>query len=464
MAQLQTATAWGQLPAEHPIGIEVDDGPRQSSAIWVQVFIGLVFLCQVCLLFPSLGPLRIIFRSLSFGSSLLFLMAIPGSGLKHPSAKALILVPIILVFSFMHPDTAGFVAGVASVALYIAILGPVFWVSRLRIDVDSFRRIILTLWLFNLASSFVGVLQVYYPGRFESEVSITMRNAIGLDMLKITLPNGDRIFRPMGLTDSPGGAAQGALYSVIFGMGLLLNERKTWRKAAFLFSMFVGFFCLYLCQVRSSLVMAIIAVFTFIFVLARRGEVKRMGRVIVIAASAVFGGFVWALAYGGASVTERLATLFASNPLDVYNQNRGGFVVYTITDVMPTYPFGAGLARWGMIYQYFGQESKLPPLWSEIIWTGWVYDGGIPMLCVYATAMILALRFSWKLSQDKTLGALSLWAALVFAYDIGTLALCFNTNLFVATTGMEYWVFNACLFAAYIYAVRHPESLVEVPV
>ena len=38
--------------------------------------------------------------------------------------------------------------------------------------------------------------------------------------------------------------------------------------------------------------------------------------------------------------------------------------------------------------------------------------------------------------------------AVVFAYDVGALAITFNYPLFIGQGGMEFWLLNAALFTA----------------
>ena len=85
-------------------------------------------------------------------------------------------------------------------------------------------------------------------------------------------------------------------------------------------------------------------------------------------------------------MSKRLQTLVADDPGKVYHSNRGHFLEDTIYNQLPEYPVGAGLARWGMMNRYFADKDDLltPPLWVEIQWTGWLYDGGIPLiLCLH---------------------------------------------------------------------------------
>jgi hypothetical protein len=38
---------------------------------------------------------------------------------------------------------------------------------------------------------------------------------------------------------------------------------------------------------------------------------------------------------------------------------------------------------------------------------------------------------------------------MVFAYDVGALAMTFNYPIFISQSGLEFWILNACLFGAW---------------
>ena len=79
---------------------------------------------------------------------------------------------------------------------------------------------------------------------------------------------------------------------------------------------------------------------------------------------------------GGKSVSDRFPTLVAASPGETYQANRGFFVKNTINELLPEYPFGAGLGRWGMERTYaspFIKDTDPPPI-IEIQMTGWLLD------------------------------------------------------------------------------------------
>src|SRR5207248_9596124 len=136
-------------------------------------------------------------------------------------------------------------------------------VSRLRLTPQVLERFIFVLWSFHTLSATVGVLQVYDPDRFQMRVSKTIAgDEMREGAVQIVLANGRKVFRPMGLSDSPGGAAASGLYAIIFGLGLLFQRRSFVLSVAGVTSMSVGLFCIYICQIRSLLVMSGVATVT----------------------------------------------------------------------------------------------------------------------------------------------------------------------------------------------------------
>src|SRR5438552_1821456 len=106
--------------------------------------------------------------------------------------------------------------------------------------------------------------------------------------MRLTLASGERVWRPMGLTDVPGGACMAGLYAFLFGVGFFLSERSDWLRAAALGSMLIGLCCVYLCQVRSVLVMAVVCSVVLLGVLMQRRDMARVLRLGAVLATVFF--------------------------------------------------------------------------------------------------------------------------------------------------------------------------------
>src|SRR4029077_13654235 len=115
------------------------------------------------------------------------------------------------------------------------------------------------------------------------------------------------------------------------------------------------------------------------------------------------GSFAWAVSVGGKVVTGRLATLTQDRPGKVYYNSRGHFIEELVTEWVPKYPLGAGLGRWGMMNRYFGDNShpSRSMLWVEIQWTGWVFDGGLPLILIYLVAILMACWTAWRIALSR---------------------------------------------------------------
>jgi hypothetical protein len=257
----------------------------------------------------------------------------------------------------------------------------------------------------------------------------------------------------MGLTDNPGGAAMAGFYATLFGAGLAVVSKKLLHRLVFMASMVVGMFCLYLCQIRSLIIMLGVCLIVFVGMLLLRGRIADALRLVGAATAIIVLSFTMAVSVGGESVTNRLGTLVEGDASSVYFSNRGMFLEHTIRELLPEYPLGAGLGRWGMMRFYFG-DSHNPdsqPIYVEIQWTGWLLDGGVPLILCYVAAIVAALVVAARIGAGRRYAGsreLQIWAAVVLGYGIGAVAVTFNAPIFLAQAGLEFWMMNAALFAA----------------
>jgi hypothetical protein len=351
----------------------------------------------------------------------------------------------------LHPHTNSVASGLAQCLLYLSILAPLFWVSGLKITPKGFESLIFLIWFFQTVSAGLGVLQMYFPGQFQPALSTTIQQQEwGVEIATITLANGQQALRPMGLTDTPGGAASAGFFALLFGVVIALKFRNPLLILLGAGSSALGLFCILLSQVRSILVSLVICLLFFAVILIRTAQFSRLTAMASGVTVLFMATFSWAIAVGGTSTLDRINSLFADKADKVYQQNRGGFLQDTIENLIPQYPFGAGLGRYGMMNQYFGDRSNIEaqPIWVEIQWTGWVLDGGIPLTIAYVAAISIACYTAYKVATDRELGDFSLWGGLILSYNIGALATCFNYPLFNSQGGMQLWLLNAALFVA----------------
>ena len=124
-------------PARAAAAETVEPGPWHASA-WLQMFVIFQFACQIALLLDLFSPLRVYVRVAAFGAGLIFLAVLPrGRAAIHPAFHAAAWVLVILSLSMFHPTTNSVPAGLAQIALYLAILSPLFWVPRAGLSAPS---------------------------------------------------------------------------------------------------------------------------------------------------------------------------------------------------------------------------------------------------------------------------------------------------------------------------------------
>jgi branched-subunit amino acid transport protein AzlD len=427
---------------------------KQDRWNWLHSFMLIQFMLQILLLIPGIGTARTLIRIGSFGLSLylLFTLTPPGKQIDYPGKWLAYCILGILGLAFcfnFHLNTIP--AGLGQIAMYLSIIGPLFWVSKVPISVAGFRNLLVLIWVFQATSAIFGLLQVYLPGQLQFQVSsVITSNPYGGEDLKIVLDNGASIYRPSGLTDMPGGAALAGLYAVLLGLAFFLEGKSKLLAGLGLLSTFIGFFCIYMSQVRSMLIATCVCIGCLLLILAVSRNFKRAVTLVGTIQPIVLGTFGWAAAVGGTGTLNRITSLFAGSADQVYQQNRGHFLEDTIDILLPKYPWGAGLGRWGMMNSYFGNNDNpfTEQIWVEIQWTGWLLDGGIPLVATYSAALVLASYLALKIACQRRSDGLSFWSAIIFSYNIGMLMITFNYPLFMSQTGMEFWLLNTGLFMA----------------
>lgn len=427
-----------------------DEERARRGERWLIGLVAFQLLCQLSLLTSAFHGVRVVVRTASFAVSLVFLVIYDWRGASHPAAKVAPWVLGTVAVSLFHPLTEGAVAGLAQLALYAAILGPLFWGPRLSLDTSTVRHVIAVLWIFQTVSSLASVLQVAYPGHFQPDLStaIVEQGPSYVSSLLVTLDTGQQMFRPMGLTDMPGGAGFAGFAAVLFGTGFWLTSRRLWVRGIALASMFLGIVAVYTSQVRVAAVVLGISLICIAVVLVLRRQVTRLMAFSLLLVGVAIAAYTWVSAVGAHGLTERLQSLLG-DPAGVYYQGRGHFLKETFVDYLPEYPLGAGLGRWGMTNVYFG-KGQSPPLYAEIQWTGWLFDGGIPLMLAYAFALALSLSVAGRIAMARTPPADDLWAwgAILLGYNVGAVAMTFDGPGFVAQGGLEFWLLNAILYGA----------------
>lgn len=357
-------------------------------------------------------------------------------------------VLFLLMVMLFHPSTTSFVGGLAHVAVYFAVMTPLFWAPALVRTPEHLARLLWILLICCGLNALVGVLQVYDPGRFmPAEFSrITMSNVMALGPLSYVGPNGVLIVRPPGLFDTPGAVAGPAAYATLLGVVFAVSGLPAWKRVMSLVFAGAGLAAIYLSQVRIALVSSVAMMVVYAFVATRQGRAGRATQFAMLAGGLVAGAFMLALALGGQAVIDRFMTLFASDPVSVYQAARGTQLSVTFGDLFVNHPLGSGLGRWGMMANYFGSFTHdNDAIWAEIQLTGWMIDGGILMIALYLGAIVVTALSEYRVAITTRYPRLAQCAAVVLAANLGTAALIFSFTPFVTQVGIQYWFLAGAL-------------------
>lgn len=440
-----------------------DKGARSAAATlsqqrklkwgWVEIFLLIQLLSGALLLVPGAQSFRSIIRALPYVSSLgLLIYYFPRrSAGRYPRYGIfLIFVLVLLGINLVHPNTP-IESGIAQFVFQLCIIAPAFWVRKVVHERAHLSRLLWIVFLANALGSVVGVLQVYYPDVFmppEFSAQLADHDESYLQSLSYQGAEGQTIYRPAGLSDLPGGAANAGLFTALIGLSLAARSdiKKTYRGGCLMACVF-GLVALYLTQVRSLFVMLVIGLITLSILALRQNKVKEAALVATFGVALVVGGFIWAVAIGGSTITDRFTGLYTTGISSSYQENRGYFIDETIDTYLPKYPLGAGLGRWGMMNKYFYHDSDVDtfPIYVEIQMTGWLLDGGVFMWLFYGSAIFSALFFSLT-SLNKTFDPIiSSSARTIFCIQLMIFGSSFSGPTFNTQLGIQFWLLTAAL-------------------
>jgi hypothetical protein len=434
---------------------------RTSGLGWGEWFVIAQTTLPALLFLPGTQPIRLYLRVASFVLSAAILAVWATAPRKfrraHPAESWLIASTIYVALMLLHPLTNSVTAGIAQLALYISVIAPLFWAGACVRNADQLARVLGVMLVCNGANAIVGVLQVYDPATWmPQEMSrIVTESAFGLGAVTYMGPNG-LIVRPPGLFDNPGAVAGPGTFAALLGLVFAIGVAPWWKRMAALVAAFAGMAAIYLSQVRVSLVVCVVMLVAYVGVVSVQQRRRRAAVFGSLAGGLVLAAFSFSLFLGGSSIAERTSTLLTQDPISLYSASRGGQLIYTIDQLLTTYPVGAGLGRWGMISGYFGRSDNpdSTPLWAEIQIAGWAIDGGIPLLLLSIAALVVTFRAqvrAARLHEDPKVRAC---AAVIVAANVGTVALMLSFTPFVTQIGLQFWFLAGALHAV----ANHPEE------
>jgi hypothetical protein len=454
----QSSTA---SPIIYPIALQPhDDEAAEPQARtepwgWLELFVLAQVFWGVLLFMPGSQAFRVYIRAFPYMASLIALGACARSGsieTRAPGAPWLFAVMALLLANLVHVSTS-FTAGIAQIVFQLAIAAPIFWVGRMWISEKRLERLVWLIFAANLASAVLGLLQVYYPDQFLppefSSLALQM-NPDFINELTYIGASGQVIIRPPGLSDLPGGAAIAGTIAALLGFAFAVRtERGQHWRFLYVACALAGITVVYLTQVRSMLLMILGCMATMALIRLRQGRIVQSGWTAALAGALVFGSFTWAVTVGGEIVEERFRGIIETGVVQTYQENRGFFLDYTLSNLVFEYPFGAGLGRWGMMFVYFSDPGnwQYPQLHAELQPTGWLLDGGVLMWVFYGGALLLAMRHSYRMAIEST-GLLNDLAAMVFSIQLLIAGLCFTGPVFNTQVGLLFWLSTAILYGA----------------
>lgn len=424
--------------------------------------IGLTFLPAILYL-PGSQSYRLFARVGAYGISVgAFALWWFGRGgrkaTRHSAERWLMFVTAWLVAMIAHPSTLTPVAGIAQLTLYFAIFCPLFWVPAYVTSRRRLVRVLAVILLCNGLNSMVGVFQVYDPVRWmPSQLSPVYSGEMGknaLDSVTYEGPNGRQIVRPPGLFDTPGAVCNAGVLAAVLGLIFFLEPIDWWKRMTALGLAVLGMAALYLSHVRAAFVVALAMMAFYVVLVTIQRDTKRAAGFLALAVGVISISFSLAVMLGGESVQERFMTLFGDDPRSTYYQSRGRQVEFAFTDLVEKYPFGAGLARWGMAAYYFSSDTSgairddadVP--FAEVQPNAWILDGGWPLLALYTFALIGTVAFDLRLIRTLADPGDRLLSAMIVATNFGTLLFVFSFVPFSTAAGMQFWFLEGALHGA----------------
>ena len=377
---------------------------------------------------------------------------------RHPAQPWLLLVLLDLVLMIFHPLTNSLLAGVAQTVLYFSIFCAVFWSSAFINRPEQLVRILAIFLVCNGINSLVGVLQVYDPDRWmPRELSFAFaRNSDALAAATFVGPGGRVMVRPPGLFDTPGAVCGPGTVAALLGVIFALEQMAWWKRLTAIF------FCvrrrlrdLPESRARQPRHPGRHDGDTVLMLGFNGRKTKAVAFGSACAALIVFG-LTASTIVGGEGIRDRFLTLLADDPRTIYYQNRGQGLETGFLELADKYPFGAGLARWGMMRTYFGNPANLDSteLFAELQPNAWMLDGGFPLVFLYGMALVVTVAWDWKIVRSVRNPDDQAWVAAIVAANMGTIAMVFSFVPFGTQMGLQFWFLEGALHGAMAHRLK----------
>jgi hypothetical protein len=244
--------------------------------------------------------------------------------------------------------------------------------------------------------------------------------------------------------------------AALLGLIFALETLDWWKRLGALAFAFAGISAIYLSHVRANLVITLGMMLVYGLLLGYQG--RRTKALLFGAACAVLVsvGLTASVFIGGEGIRERFITLLADDPRTVYYNNRGAGMAAGFAELADQYPFGAGLARWGMMRNYFGNPANLDSteLFAEVQPNAWMLDGGFVLVILYGLALVVTISHDWTIVRSERDPEGKIWAAAIVAANLGTIAMVFSFVPFGTQMGLQFWFLEGILHGAFVGRLR----------
>jgi hypothetical protein len=428
--------------------------PHSPAWGWLETVILSLTLFPALLFIPGLAKVRTATRVVAYAITLVAWFFVSQRDRANPAADTfparpwLVFSMVWLSLSIFHPSAHTLLSASAQAALYVTIFCPAFWGPSALDARRQLPRILAILFLCNALSAAVGVAQVFRPATFMPPDMPALRNEYGGQNLVYETADGRTIFRPTGLTDTPGGASIAGVTAAVLGFCWALRPVAFWKRLAGLGFGFLGVAVIYFTHVRVALIMLALSLAAQVGLFVLQRNFRQAALLAGGGAAALLGALLWAIRSVGGAVADRFLTLFQGDPVTLFEQNRGGFVRHAFEHLLWEAPLGAGMGWWGMTHQYFGDLRINTDVWCELMWQAWLQDGGIPLLVGYTGAIAAALWDTARIALTCPDREVAYWGGVVCSLNLALVAGCFCFIPFLSPMGIQFWLLAAAVHAA----------------
>lgn len=425
---------------------------------WLEFIVLSQTLLPAMLFIPGLTSVRLAIRVLGTVLPLVAWVAVIFSGKRvpggrpYPPAIWMAFCAIWMTLSIAHPNTNSLRSGTAEMVLNVAIFCPVFWAPRLVRDTRQIRRLIVVMLICNGAGSLVGLGQVFRPATFRPpSIPILQSDPTKEGSLTIKTEDGMEFLRPAGLTDAPGAGGIAGLLACLTGLAVALPATSKKVRLASLGTALAGLAVIFYSQARFTVIVLVAGMMAWVVMLAMQRDMRKLALLGVCGAALAFGSVGMVMRAGGMAVMNRFLTLFQKRSDAVYYENRGKFVEHALLTLLPEYPLGAGMGRFGTMHGYFGDPMaplERSGLWVETQVEGWVLDGGAPLLLAEFGAVITAMVLAFCTAVRCPDRELRYWASVVVVFGLFAALSVLGNLVFLTSNGLQFWVLLGALYGA----------------